>query len=548
MSAFVSYAQNFEDVVLWRALSDVQNGCYIDIGANDPVLDSVSRSFYEAGWRGVHVEPVRFYADRLRADRPEEIIIEAAVSSSKSEISLYDFPGTGLSTVKQEVAERHISEHREHARITVPTISLKKVMERASRPDIHWLKIDVEGAEADVLESWADGDARPWIVVVEATLPNSQIASFADWEPKLTERGYAYVHFDGLNRFYVHSSKKKLASKIVMPPNYHDKFAISEHSPFVVALRGDRIRAEQRAASTEESNRHFVAEVGRLQGLVSAQHDDNQKLAQQSADAERRLNEAMTALKIQAETAQQTLGALASSHQQAVAALEKNAQDTLREAQLAAEAKLRGLNSECEALNTKLREIATQRDALEGTLRRSKSESEALTAKLAEASGVRDIFIKRQAELEAQVARLGIQLSDTRLRSADLEIAVAAMRTSMSWRVSAPVRLIGNLARAATRASLAFARSMARRVPFLKRLALKAIQQRPGLRRKIEQLSLTTPAPPSGASLGFHASASAHPTSQHDALRAPLVTQDESYSVRLLYCNVAKASPLRIDL
>jgi|SRR5262245_3315890 len=54
----ISYAQNFEDIILWRALKHVEKGFYIDIGAQDPVVDSVSLAFYEKGWRGVHVEPV----------------------------------------------------------------------------------------------------------------------------------------------------------------------------------------------------------------------------------------------------------------------------------------------------------------------------------------------------------------------------------------------------------------------------------------------------------------------------------------------------------
>jgi len=47
---FVSYAQNFEDVILWRALKHVGRGFYIDLGAQDPVIDSISLAFYEHGW------------------------------------------------------------------------------------------------------------------------------------------------------------------------------------------------------------------------------------------------------------------------------------------------------------------------------------------------------------------------------------------------------------------------------------------------------------------------------------------------------------------
>jgi hypothetical protein len=48
---FTSYAQNFEDVLLWAALKDVNSGFYIDIGVQDPEKDSVSLAFYEKGWR-----------------------------------------------------------------------------------------------------------------------------------------------------------------------------------------------------------------------------------------------------------------------------------------------------------------------------------------------------------------------------------------------------------------------------------------------------------------------------------------------------------------
>ena len=44
---FVSYAQNFEDVILWRTLKHIYEGFYIDVGAQDPlstpsVLDFMS--------------------------------------------------------------------------------------------------------------------------------------------------------------------------------------------------------------------------------------------------------------------------------------------------------------------------------------------------------------------------------------------------------------------------------------------------------------------------------------------------------------------------
>ena len=52
-----SYAQNFEDVMLFRALGHVKKGFYLDIGAGEPEIDSVTKLFYSLGWTGVNVEP-----------------------------------------------------------------------------------------------------------------------------------------------------------------------------------------------------------------------------------------------------------------------------------------------------------------------------------------------------------------------------------------------------------------------------------------------------------------------------------------------------------
>lgn len=53
--SITSYAQNFEVVTLWRALSHVEHGLYITIGAQDSIINSVSLSFHEHGWNGVRV-------------------------------------------------------------------------------------------------------------------------------------------------------------------------------------------------------------------------------------------------------------------------------------------------------------------------------------------------------------------------------------------------------------------------------------------------------------------------------------------------------------
>ena len=54
----ISYAQHTEEILLWRALSNAENGFYIDVGANDPITDSVTNLFYDNNWRGINIEPL----------------------------------------------------------------------------------------------------------------------------------------------------------------------------------------------------------------------------------------------------------------------------------------------------------------------------------------------------------------------------------------------------------------------------------------------------------------------------------------------------------
>ena len=75
---FISYAQNMEDVLLWRCFKDLENGTYIDVGANDPSEDSVTKAFYDRGWSGINIEPIQRHHDDLTAQRPRDINLRVA--------------------------------------------------------------------------------------------------------------------------------------------------------------------------------------------------------------------------------------------------------------------------------------------------------------------------------------------------------------------------------------------------------------------------------------------------------------------------------------
>lgn len=245
---FVSYAQNFEDIMLWRALKHVRNGYYVDIGAQHPLIDSVSRGFYEQGWRGVHIEPVPHYADLLRKDRPDETVLQVAISDVEGTLELNVIPDTGLSTAVSAYAEQHQRERGlQSAHLVVRTLTLASAFRKNLGRECHWLKIDVEGLEEQVLKGWDPEMLRPWIMVVEATIPNSADMDYERWEPLLRRAEYEFAYFDGLNRFYVAKEHLQLAASFGTPPNVFDdavlgRFGGSWLTRSIVAAHAERER------------------------------------------------------------------------------------------------------------------------------------------------------------------------------------------------------------------------------------------------------------------------------------------------------------------
>lgn len=270
---FTSYAQNFEDVMLWRALSHIERGFYIDIGAQDPIVDSVSLAFHEHGWHGVHVEPISHYTELLRQQRPGDTVIQAAVGNDATVLQFFEISGTGISTAVAAIAAQHREIGYEIHEILVPCITLSAIFDVVKEPEIHWLKIDVEGFERQVLTSWGTSAARPWIVVVESTLPLKQIETQESWEKTLIAYGYNPVYFDGLNRYYVSEAHPEIKAAFRTPPNYFDGFALSGTSsaPFHKLIE----------ARNQEHERLLLAETERIRRELEVSTNREREFAEQ---------------------------------------------------------------------------------------------------------------------------------------------------------------------------------------------------------------------------------------------------------------------------
>jgi FkbM family methyltransferase len=247
-STFASFSQSGEDVVLWRTLHQVPNGRYVDVGANHPEIYSVSMGFYERGWSGITVEPDPDFAEMQRAERPRDRVVEAAITTKDGDrLTFHVVDGTGLSTVNGDLAHVHAEAGFDTHEIQVTTRTVDSILEEAGWEglDIHFMSVDTEGSEKDVLESIDLTVWRPWVLVVEATAPLSTESTRQLWEEMVVKAGYRFCLFDGLSCYYVaEEHADALGATLSYPACPHDDYTTREYRQTMREIQelGERVQ------------------------------------------------------------------------------------------------------------------------------------------------------------------------------------------------------------------------------------------------------------------------------------------------------------------
>ena len=233
MTTNISWAASREDMMLLRALKDIspEQGFYIDVGANSPSEGSVTKIFYDLGWKGINIEPSPFWHAQLAAHRPRDINLNVAASDVAGRLTLYDHPEGGLGTVIKDFAARHEADFNFTMKtVEVDTVTLSSLCEDYAAAEIHFLKIDVEGHEEEAIRGMDFARFRPWILCIEATEPrNLDVMTFAAWEPLVTGAGYDFTMFDGVNRWYVAAEHPELLPAFTFPIDDYVPWDVLRH-------------------------------------------------------------------------------------------------------------------------------------------------------------------------------------------------------------------------------------------------------------------------------------------------------------------------------
>lgn len=189
-----------------------KNGIFVDVGAHDGV--SINNTLYFEKyhqWTGINIEPIQRVFEKLIINRPDCININCAVCNNDGSTDFICNNGYTemISGIKDTFDARHLQRlHHENAHmgstteiVTVPTKKLQTIFHENNITRVHYLSIDVEGAEFEVIKSIDFSKVFIDVIGFENNFHDTSIPIVK----YLQERNYTVVH-QCIDIFMIHKN------------------------------------------------------------------------------------------------------------------------------------------------------------------------------------------------------------------------------------------------------------------------------------------------------------------------------------------------------
>ena len=200
-----SKAQLFQDLFAIDALRYIRNGYYVEFGALDGITSSntfmLEKDFE---WRGILVEPDKYYYEKLKMNRPKNSLDSRCVYPvSGNFVEFGESQSLGLSALTEyNTADANKNSFKNYS--TVETISLIDLLVHHQAPRrINLLSMDSEGGEYQILKVFNFKHFEIDVIVVEHNYKKYRKDIF----DLLTKEGYVrmYTKLSRIDDWYIHS-------------------------------------------------------------------------------------------------------------------------------------------------------------------------------------------------------------------------------------------------------------------------------------------------------------------------------------------------------
>lgn len=206
------YSQGGQDQYLdLSVFCGFERGVFVDVGAWDGV-EINNTLFFEKNrrWTGINIEPTPSTYARLQHNRPQCINLDVAVTDTEGQTEFVCSTGSTacISGIKSNYDPRHLKRlERENEQlgtvksiIQVQTRRLDSIFRDHAVNHVHYLSVDVEGSEFNVLKSINFNEVFIDVIGFENNFPENSIPIVQFLEGQ----GYVALKQQGDDIFMIH--------------------------------------------------------------------------------------------------------------------------------------------------------------------------------------------------------------------------------------------------------------------------------------------------------------------------------------------------------
>ena len=219
----IFYSQQGEDLLIYRNFINLptKDGIFLELGACDGLLYS-NTMFFEKylGFRGILIEPVKEFYDKLIKYRPNNSCFNNAISSNKSDVDI--LVNGAVSGIKQNMANAFIARwHSKNNNIKkVKTKTLANIFQEKSIKYIDFFSLDVEGGELDVLKTIDWKNITIYLICIELDGNNEEKDNKC--REILIDNGFTFKIKMCINEFWINPNYFR--KNILFDSSKSDKF------------------------------------------------------------------------------------------------------------------------------------------------------------------------------------------------------------------------------------------------------------------------------------------------------------------------------------
>ena len=217
----LNFSADGEDSIIIKWLGGIKNGFYIDIGSYKPLFGSNTFNFYIKGWSGICIDPNPGLKLKYFLLRPNDLFINSAVvlkKKNKKNFFYYYKNHSDLNTFskKRMKIQKKLFKRFPTKTLNVDQLSSQNLAQLISDKEVHFLNIDIEGMEDNIIRFLIENKIFPWCIAIEELGNTCENINTSRIKKFLNKNGYFLGSRTFFTSIYIRKNiLKKLPSKYV---------------------------------------------------------------------------------------------------------------------------------------------------------------------------------------------------------------------------------------------------------------------------------------------------------------------------------------------